>query len=98
MFLFVLLQIVANKDNDIDVDKWDYFLRDGLQLNIKVTFDYQRLLAFCCIVNNVGDDKNDLVIGYRNKEEINLYDMFRQRDDLHRRAYQHRVVKNFDTM
>ncbi|XP_075237561.1 SAM and HD domain containing deoxynucleoside triphosphate triphosphohydrolase falten isoform X2 [Lycorma delicatula] len=91
-----LYQIVANKDNDIDVDKWDYFLRDGLQLNIKITFDYRRLLEFCCVVNNVSNDNQ--VIGYRDKEETNLFDMFRVRDDLHRRAYQHRVVKNFDLM
>ena len=34
-------QIVANKKNGIDVDKWDYFARDCHHLGITTSFDYQ---------------------------------------------------------
>ena len=39
-----LYEIVANKISSVDVDKWDYMLRDSLALNIKVTFDYKRFI------------------------------------------------------
>ena len=34
-----LMQIVANKENGIDVDKWDYFARDSRNLGIPSNFD-----------------------------------------------------------
>ena len=37
-----LYEIVANKSTGIDVDKWDYFLRDSAALNMGIKFDYQR--------------------------------------------------------
>ncbi|KAL1463276.1 hypothetical protein WDU94_015042 [Cyamophila willieti] len=89
-----LYQIVANKTNDIDVDKWDYFLRDGHQLNLKITFDYRRLLAFCGVI--VG--RKGPQIAFRNKEALSIFDMFRVRADLHLRAYQHAAVKNTEIL
>ncbi|KAA0706714.1 Deoxynucleoside triphosphate triphosphohydrolase SAMHD1 [Triplophysa tibetana] len=41
-----LYEIVANKRNGIDVDKWDYFARDCYHLGIQNNFDYQRFLKF----------------------------------------------------
>ena len=37
----LFIQIVANKKNGIDVDKWDYFARDCHHLGIMINFDYQ---------------------------------------------------------
>ena len=37
-----LYEIVANKVCSIDVDKWDYCLRDDKAMNIGITFDYKR--------------------------------------------------------
>ena len=34
-----LYEIVANKENGIDVDKWDYFLRDQVWVTCSVFFD-----------------------------------------------------------
>lgn len=34
--LHSFLQVVANKKTGVDVDKWDYILRDGQSLGIKV--------------------------------------------------------------
>ena len=35
------IQIVANKKNGIDVDKWDYFARDCHHLGVFINFDYR---------------------------------------------------------
>ncbi|XP_066975151.1 deoxynucleoside triphosphate triphosphohydrolase SAMHD1 isoform X2 [Macrobrachium rosenbergii] len=90
-----LYEIVANKRSGVDVDKWDYFLRDGHSLGIKVTFDYHRLVKFSRVIDVPGEG---LQICFREKEVDSLYDMFHARRTLHRTAYQHRVVKTIDSM
>uniref|UniRef100_A0A8D0G4C8 Deoxynucleoside triphosphate triphosphohydrolase SAMHD1 n=1 Tax=Sphenodon punctatus TaxID=8508 RepID=A0A8D0G4C8_SPHPU len=89
-----LYEIVANKRNGIDVDKWDYFARDCHHLGIQNNFDYERFLKFArvCEVNNKKH------ICTRDKEVGNLYDMFHTRNCLHRRAYQHKVGNIIETM
>ncbi|XP_050434424.1 deoxynucleoside triphosphate triphosphohydrolase SAMHD1 [Adelges cooleyi] len=93
-----LYQIISNKDNGIDVDKWDYFLRDGKSLNLNISFDYKRLIQFSRVVVDPNSNPSRKVIAFRNKEARNVYDMYRVRSDLHTRAYQHRVVKNTELM
>lgn len=90
-----LYEIVANKRSGVDVDKWDYFLRDGHNLGIKVTFDYHRLVQFSRVINVEGEGPQ---ICFRDKEVDSLYDMFHARRTLHRTAYQHRVTKTIDIM
>lgn len=46
-----LTEIVSNWRNQIDVDKWDYFARDALNLGIKITFDPIRYIFNCRIIN-----------------------------------------------
>lgn len=89
-----LYEIVANKRNGIDVDKWDYFARDCHHLGIQNNFDYKRFLKFArvCEVDNTKH------ICTREKEVGNLYDMFHTRNSLHRRAYQHKVGNIIDRM
>ncbi|XP_029912102.1 deoxynucleoside triphosphate triphosphohydrolase SAMHD1-like isoform X1 [Myripristis murdjan] len=82
-----LYEIVANKTNGIDVDKWDYLARDCHHLGIPMSFDYRRLLMFARVCR--VDTRTHICI--RDKEAANLYDMFYRRFSLHRRAYQHRV-------
>ncbi|XP_042550225.1 deoxynucleoside triphosphate triphosphohydrolase SAMHD1 isoform X1 [Dipodomys spectabilis] len=89
-----LYEIVANKRNGIDVDKWDYFARDCHHLGIQNNFDYKRFLKFVRVCE-VDDEKH---ICTREKEVGNLYDMFHTRNCLHRRAYQHKVGNIIDTM
>ncbi|XP_012866152.1 PREDICTED: deoxynucleoside triphosphate triphosphohydrolase SAMHD1 [Dipodomys ordii] len=89
-----LYEIVANKRNGIDVDKWDYFARDCHHLGIQNNFDYKRFLKFARVCE-VDDEKH---ICTREKEVGNLYDMFHTRNCLHRRAYQHKVGNIIDTM
>lgn len=82
-----LYEIVANKRNGIDVDKWDYFARDCYHLGIHNNFDYNRFLKFARVCEFDGQK----TICTRDKEVANLYDMFHTRNCLHRRAYQHKV-------
>ncbi|XP_052128042.1 deoxynucleoside triphosphate triphosphohydrolase SAMHD1-like isoform X2 [Frankliniella occidentalis] len=83
-----IYQVVANKVNDVDVDKFDYFLRDAQHLNMGIAFDYQRLMNHCRI-----EIKNDTTsfIAFRDCEAYNLQALFRTRADIHIRACQHRV-------
>ncbi|KAG9332591.1 hypothetical protein JZ751_014689 [Albula glossodonta] len=66
-----LYEIVANKRNGIDVDKWDYFARDCYHLGIQNNFDYRRFLKFARVCE-VNGKKH---ICTRDKEVGNLYDM-----------------------
>ncbi|XP_006144165.1 deoxynucleoside triphosphate triphosphohydrolase SAMHD1 [Tupaia chinensis] len=89
-----LYEIVANKRNGIDVDKWDYFARDCHHLGIQNNFDYKRFIKFA----RVCEVENKKHICTRDKEVGNLYDMFHTRNSLHRRAYQHKVGNIIDKM
>lgn len=89
-----LYEIVANKRNGIDVDKWDYFARDCYHLGIQNNFDYHRFLKFARVCEVDGRK----TICTRDKEVGNLYDMFHTRNCLHRRAYQHKVGTVIETM
>ncbi|KFP82650.1 Deoxynucleoside triphosphate triphosphohydrolase SAMHD1, partial [Apaloderma vittatum] len=89
-----LYEIVANKKNGIDVDKWDYFARDCHHLGIQNNFDYKRLLKF----TRVCEADSQKHICARDKEAGNLYDMFHTRHWLHRRAYQHKTGNIIEIM
>ncbi|XP_033754260.1 deoxynucleoside triphosphate triphosphohydrolase SAMHD1-like isoform X2 [Pecten maximus] len=82
-----LYEVVANKRNGIDVDKWDYFARDCHNLGIRNNFDHLRFIKFARVLSV---DK-EYQICSRDKEVQMLYDMFHTRLTLHKRAYQHRV-------
>uniref|UniRef100_A0A3P8X912 HD domain-containing protein n=1 Tax=Esox lucius TaxID=8010 RepID=A0A3P8X912_ESOLU len=89
-----LYEIVSNKRNGIDVDKWDYFARDSYHLGIQNNFDYHRSLKFTRVCEVEGRNQ----ICYRDKEFTNLYDMFQTRNCLHRRAYKHPVTMAIELM
>ncbi|XP_078411026.1 deoxynucleoside triphosphate triphosphohydrolase SAMHD1-like [Cetorhinus maximus] len=89
-----LYEIVANKRNGIDVDKWDYFARDCHHLGIRNNFDFARFLKFARVCE-VGKKK---LICARDKEVGDLYNMFHTRNTLHRKAYQHRVSNIIESM
>lgn len=89
-----LYEIVANKRNGIDVDKWDYFARDCHMLGIKNSFDHTRSMTFARVLK-VDDE---LQICFRDKEVENLYEMFHTRNILHRKAYQHPVGNIIEIM
>ncbi|XP_078092981.1 deoxynucleoside triphosphate triphosphohydrolase SAMHD1-like [Mustelus asterias] len=92
-----LYEIVANKRNGIDVDKWDYFARDSYHLGMQNNFDSTRFLKFARVCE-IDDKQKTKLICTRDKEAGNLYDMFHTRYTLHCRAYQHNVVNGIEYM
>lgn len=89
-----LYEIVANKKNGMDVDKWDYFARDCHHLGIGCTFDHRRYMAMARVIK--VDQR--MQICTRDKDVNNLYDMFYVRKILHQRAYQHKTGKAIEYM
>lgn len=45
-----LYEVVANKRNGIDVDKWEYFARDCYCLGIPNNFDMKRYMKFARVI------------------------------------------------
>lgn len=89
-----LYEIVSNKRNGIDVDKWDYFARDCYMLGIGNNFNHNRCIDFSRVIKVDGERQ----ICFREKEAANLYDMFHTRYILHRRAYQHKTNNIIEIM
>ncbi|KAL5493757.1 hypothetical protein EMCRGX_G014979 [Ephydatia muelleri] len=87
--------IVANKYNEIDVDKWDYFTRDCHSLGLKHGFDQTRLLNTARVMKRKKADlpweDDDDHIAYRDAAKQDLIGMFYTRAQLHKRACQHKV-------
>ncbi|XP_067097028.1 deoxynucleoside triphosphate triphosphohydrolase SAMHD1-like [Osmerus mordax] len=97
-----LYEIIANKRNGVDVDKWDYFARDSYYLGLQRNFDHDRFIKFARVCD-VDEEVDGRVVKMsqictRDKEVDNLYDMFHTRFSLHRRAYKHRVVEVIELM
>uniref|UniRef100_A0A3Q1HLU8 Uncharacterized protein n=1 Tax=Anabas testudineus TaxID=64144 RepID=A0A3Q1HLU8_ANATE len=90
-----LYEIVSNKTNGIDVDKFDYFARDCHHLGMQNNFDYRRFLKFARVCEAEDGKKH---ICTRDKEVYNMYDFFHTRYCLHRRACQHRVKTVIEIM
>ncbi|KAG5130542.1 hypothetical protein JHK84_036939 [Glycine max] len=85
-----LYDIVANGRNGIDVDKFDYLLRDCRACGLGCNFEFQRLLE----TMRVLDDE----ICYRAKDYLTIHKMFATRADLYRTVYTHPKVKAIELM
>lgn len=89
-----LYEIVANERTGIDVDKFDYLLRDCYYLGVNCTLDWRRLVHMMRIVEKDGQFR----IAIRDKEKDNVFNMFYLRMHLRRIAYQHSTVGAVDFM
>jgi len=85
-----LFDIVSNKRNSIDVDKFDYLERDCYNIGLKSSYDSSRLMKFSRVI----DDQ----ICYSHKESHNIYELFHTRYSLHKKVYQHPVATAIDHM
>ncbi|XP_062597868.1 deoxynucleoside triphosphate triphosphohydrolase SAMHD1-like [Saccostrea cucullata] len=90
-----LFEIVSNKRNGIDVDKWDYFARDCRMVGINSNFDHTRCMNYAKVLET---EDGGFQICFRDKEVRNLYEMFHTRNILQRIACQHRVGNIIDAM
>lgn len=85
-----LYDIVANGRNGIDVDKFDYIVRDSRACGLGCNFQFQRLFETMRVI----DDE----ICYRAKEYLTIHKLFASRADLHRTVYMHAKVKAIELM
>ena len=86
-----IYQIVANKTNSIDVDKFDYICRDIYHLGIPtLSVDYGRVFMDI----NVIDEK----ICFNENNILTLSSIFESRYTLHKKVYQHNKNICIDTM
>lgn len=89
-----MYEIVANKRNGIDCDKFDYLMRDCHYIGMKNNFDCTRYFQNTRIM--LVD--RQLQICVRDKEIFNLYELFHIRWSLHHRVYQHKTIKVVEEM
>ncbi|KAL2552414.1 HD domain-containing metal-dependent phosphohydrolase family protein [Forsythia ovata] len=85
-----LYDIVANGRNGIDVDKFDYIVRDCRACGLGCNFQFQRLMETMRVI---GDD-----ICYRAKDYLTIHKLFATRADLYRTVYTHAKVKAIELM
>ncbi|AYV85043.1 MAG: putative HD domain-containing protein [Satyrvirus sp.] len=86
-----LYQIVSNKLNGIDVDKFDYLSRDSKNLGITTGFSANRLINEFIIDNNGN-------IAYPKHCSSDIYEMFHSRYMMHKKVYSHKTVKIIELM
>ncbi|KAK7838578.1 deoxynucleoside triphosphate triphosphohydrolase samhd1 like protein [Quercus suber] len=79
-----LYDIVANGRNGIDVDKFDYIVRDSRACGLGCNFHFERLMESMQVM---GDE-----ICYRAKDYLTIHKLFATRADLHRTAIELMVV------
>lgn len=93
-------EILSNKRTGIDVDKFDYIKRDSHFTGVKTTFESKRLINFYYIdkVLDRCSGQTKYYLEYQPKVKEIIEVMWQSRNDLHRRVYQHRVVKCIDLM
>ncbi|OHT07371.1 HD domain containing protein [Tritrichomonas foetus] len=85
-----LSRIIANKENDIDLDKFDYLARDINRTLSIARFQYDRLIFHCRVVDNQ--------LAWRQSEMNTIERLFYNRNDMHKRVYQHRVNQGISCM
>ncbi|XP_072520762.1 deoxynucleoside triphosphate triphosphohydrolase SAMHD1-like [Salminus brasiliensis] len=90
-----LYEIVANHVTGIDVDKMDYLSRDCHHLGMTSNFSHERYMMFARVCKVQGGKTQ---ICMRDKEAMNMYELFHLRNLLHQRACHHRVTKAVELM
>lgn len=85
-----IYQIVANKINGLDCDKFDYIARDTYNVGLSYSFDSSRLIE----ESRVIDDK----ICYPKKCYFEISDLYHTRYKLHKQIYTHKCVRAIEYM
>ena len=86
-----IYQIVANKENSIDVDKFDYIQRDIYHSGVKtLSVDYHRIFQDINIINDN--------ICFSEKNDMSLHSLFEARYCLHNKIYNHPKAICVDSM
>ncbi|KAH9928821.1 uncharacterized protein B0H18DRAFT_1155264 [Fomitopsis serialis] len=85
-----LFEIVANKRNGLDVDKFDYIARDTHAIDMKVNLSLTRLIHSARAINDE--------ICYHIKDASQIYELCHTRFSLHKRVYGHKTAKAIEYM
>ncbi|KAK0455724.1 uncharacterized protein EV420DRAFT_1621251 [Desarmillaria tabescens] len=85
-----LFDIVANKRNGLDVDKFDYFVRDSHMIGEPIKINLTRLLKSARVI--------DGQICYDIKDANNIYEVYNTRFRLHKHIYNHKTAKAIEHM
>jgi HD superfamily phosphohydrolase len=85
-----IYQIVSNNLNTMDVDKYDYIIRDAFMVGFKTGFDYSRMIEDILILDN------DICFPKQISYEIKK--LFSSRYDLYRQLYTHKAVVSTQLM
>ena len=91
---FYLMDIVSNKSSGLDVDKFDYIMRDTYNTGVRGVFDVDRLIRNVVVRECDGR----LQMCWPQKELEGIIEIFHTRDSLHRRVYQHRTNTSIESM
>lgn len=85
-----LYHIIANPENGIDVDKFDYIKRDTYNLGLPYSIDLERLLETARVIDNQ--------ICYPEKMLFSICGIYETRGRLHKEIYNHPVVLAIEMM
>ncbi|EIW62271.1 HD-domain/PDEase-like protein [Trametes versicolor FP-101664 SS1] len=85
-----LFQIVANKRNGLDVDKFDYIARDSQAIDNKSNLSLTRLIYSSRVIDNE--------ICYDIKDANQIFELCHTRMSLHKRIYTHKTAKAIEYM
>jgi HD superfamily phosphohydrolase len=85
-----LYQIVANKKNGLDVDKFDYLTRDTKSIGEETSFSLKRIFLNSKVI--------DGEICFKNGLEENILSVFYARFNMHRKCYTHKTVVATDML
>lgn len=86
-----LQEIVANGINCLDVDKFDYLSRDMHNLfGTYKSYNFKRIYEFNKVIDNT--------ICYDSKVIFDIYELFRERYNMHRQIYNHKKGKAIEYM
>jgi HD superfamily phosphohydrolase len=99
-------QIIANDQDSIDVDKFDYLKRDATALGLSnMNLDIDRFMEYAriCKVHTRNDESTEststnLCIAYPHKLQYDINQIFIARHRLHAQVYQHSVVRAIERM
>jgi HD superfamily phosphohydrolase len=74
----------------VDVDKFDYLLRDCMNIGLKSSYDGSRLMKNCRVIEDE--------VCFQFKEAFNLYELFHTRYSLFKRIYTHKTCNAIELM
>ena len=85
-----MYEIVANCKSGLDCDKIDYLIRDTISVGIASSFNYDKMFKCAHVIDDT--------ICYPEDEALNIYQLFHLRFVMHKKVYQHSLIKQIDYM